>query len=432
MMERVIAIDVGAGTADIVIWEDGVPLENSVKLVVPSQTRVVAARIAAATRSGAAVLFTGPTMGGGADTRAMKAHITAGLPFLATEDAARSFADDLDRVRARGVTIVGDDEAAEIAARGVAPGGREIVAVRSGDIDAAALLDALRRLRVDTRFTGAAVAVQDHGFCHSGSNRVFRFSLWERAVREKCALHDLFYWMSAEETEESIRATGEPEEDIPLAGKLEEGAPHAEKPGKGIPPVLTRMRAAAGCAARLLDDGTVGDVPLPARRGIAAAGGPSPARHEAGAAAGRRVLAGDTGPAALLGALTDLSAPAAANEATVLVNVGNGHTIVAVARDGRLAGVYEHHTGLLDATKLEAQIRQFLTGELTGEQVRVDGGHGAVLAGPVEVTGPLLATGPNRALLRDTALPVCYAAPWGDMMIAGSVGLLEAFRTLRD
>lgn len=436
MTQRLIAIDVGAGTADIVVRRDDEPEESSVKLVVPSQTRVVAARIAAATRSGATVVFAGPTMGGGADTRAMKAHTGAGLPFLATETAALSFADDLDRVRARGVQVVTDDEAGELASRGSLSSGaraggtggrRPVVAVRSGDVDAAALLDALRRLGVDTRFDGVAVAVQDHGFCPGGSNRVFRFSLWEGAVRERRALHDLFYWAWPDDAE------------------------------AGVPAALTRMRAAAACAAQLLvaetqsavAHGMAADIAAPTAGAHPA---PTDTSHPAPARArtAPRLLAGDTGPAALLGALTDAAgtglpastaaamsvAQAAAGDrraatpheaVTVLVNVGNGHTFAAVARHGRLAGVYEHHTGLLDAEKLELQLRRFLAGGLSSDEVRADGGHGAVLDTPVPLTTPLLVTGPNRALLRATRLAVLYPAPWGDMMIAGAVGLLEAF-----
>lgn len=386
MHGRLIAIDVGAGTADIVIRQPDEPAESSVKLVVPSQTQVVGARIRAATRSGAAVLFHGPTMGGGADTRAMKEHTAAGLPFLATPSAARSFADDLERARALGVEVVGDEEAAAALRRGTLPTGggrRALVAVRSGDVDAAALRQALTALGVATAFDGGAIAVQDHGFTPGGSNRAYRFSLWERAVRERRALPDLFY-------------------------RADRGE---------IPERLTRMQAAAGCLRDLVPD------PLP-------------------------LLAGDTGPAALLGALSDTrdvtadpahgstgpdyGATGLTHGATVLVNIGNGHAIAAVERDGRLAAVYEHHTRRLDGPRLVGQLRRFLTGDLTSDEVRDGGGHGAVLHEPLPADVPLLVTGPNRRLLDGTGLKVRHPAPWGDMMIAGPVGLIEAFALKAD
>jgi uncharacterized protein (DUF1786 family) len=114
------------------------------------------------------------------------------------------------------------------------------------------------------------------------------------------------------------------------------------------------------------------------------------------------------------------------------VNVGNGHTRCAGALGGRLAGVFEHHTGRLDSTGLEERLRRFLAGALTGEEVREDGGHGAVIdqqavAGDSPVSRlPLIATGPRRELLADSSLPLEFAAPHGDMMLTGCFGLLRA------
>ena len=127
-------------------------------------------------------------MGGGASTAAMKRHTAAGLRFIAGETAALTFADDLDRVRARGVEIVADVEAERMAR-----GAEGMTLVRSGDLDPGGLRTALRALGVNTAFDAVAVAVQDHGYSPDGSNRVFRFALWERAVRERRPIGDLFY-----------------------------------------------------------------------------------------------------------------------------------------------------------------------------------------------------------------------------------------------
>ncbi|MCX6364933.1 MAG: DUF1786 family protein, partial [Actinobacteria bacterium] len=180
----------GAGTADILLTRPGQPLENAVKLVVPSRTQVVAAQIAAATAHGQTVVFTGPTMGGGADGAAMKAHLAAGLAFVATEQAARTFADDVDKVRALGARVVGDRTAAEVLGRLPAA---SCAHVRSGDLDTSGLRAALELLGVEPRFEAVAVAVQDHGFSPHGSNRVFRFAFWQAAVNERRLLGELFY-----------------------------------------------------------------------------------------------------------------------------------------------------------------------------------------------------------------------------------------------
>jgi uncharacterized protein (DUF1786 family) len=351
---RILAVDVGAGTADILLTRPGQPLENAVKLVVPSRTQVVAAQIVEATRRGQTVVFTGPTMGGGADGAAMKAHLAAGHAFVATEEAARTFADDVDKVRALGARVVGEGTATELPGR--LPAG-SCAHVHSGDLDAAGLRAALEMLGVEPRFDAAAVAVQDHGFSPHGSNRVFRFAFWQAAVDEGRPLGELFYGTT----------------DTPLD--------------------FTRLRAAAALADEL------------------AGGGPA--------------LVADTGPAALYGAV-----PEGVTDA-VLVNVGNGHTICVVTLGGRLAGVFEHHTRKLDGPGLETYLRRFLAGDLDSDEVREDGGHGAVLAAAAQTvdltTLPFFATGPRRVLLGASKLPLEHAAPYGDMMLTGCFGLLRAF-----
>ncbi len=102
-----------------------------------------------------------------------------------------------------------------------------------------------------------------------------------------------------------------------------------------------------------------------------------------------------------------------------------------VTLGGRLAGVFEHHTRKLDGPGLEQRLRRFLGGDLHSDEVRQDGGHGAVLAAAartVDLTAlPFFATGPRRGLLAGSKLPLEYAAPHGDMMLTGCFGLLRAF-----
>ena len=91
---RVLAVDVGAGTQDVLVYESDREPENCVKLVLPSQTQVVARRIAAATAAGKPLHLTGTLMGGGASSGAVQAHLAAGLPVTATARTARMHHND--------------------------------------------------------------------------------------------------------------------------------------------------------------------------------------------------------------------------------------------------------------------------------------------------------------------------------------------------
>jgi uncharacterized protein (DUF1786 family) len=174
---RILAIDIGTGTQDILLFDSADAIENSVKLVAPSPTMRVAGRIRAATESRRPIVLVGVTMGGGPSTWALRQHLEAGLAVYATPDAARTFDDDLEVVTRWGVRIVGEDEAARVegAAR-----------IELRDLDLAALRSAFVALGIDPRVDGLALACLDHGAAPSGySDRLFRFEHVRRVVLER-------------------------------------------------------------------------------------------------------------------------------------------------------------------------------------------------------------------------------------------------------
>lgn len=134
----------------------------------------------------------------------------------------------------------------------------------------------------------------------------------------------------------------------------------------------------------------------------------------------------DTGIAAILGALMDPRGRQAMAEGCTVVNVGNGHTIAAILRDFHVLAIYEHHTGMLNPGKLSEHLRRFRRGLLSHEEVFEDGGHGCAY-GPQPLNGffeTTLVTGPRRRQL--FAEQSLFAAPFGDMMLTGCFGLLQA------
>jgi uncharacterized protein (DUF1786 family) len=157
----ILAIDVGAGTQDILLFDPAREPENCLKLVLPSQTQIVGQRVRAATAAGFPVHVAGVLMGGGASSDAMKEHLAAGLLLSATKDAARTIHNDLARVRALGVEIRPD-----------APDGA--VVIETADVDLDALGAAFDPFGVALP-EQVAIAVQDHGYRPGAGNNEVRF-----------------------------------------------------------------------------------------------------------------------------------------------------------------------------------------------------------------------------------------------------------------
>lgn len=171
------ALDVGGGTQDLLIWEPGQLVENAVKLVLPSPTRIVARRLEALTAAGRPVFLTGRQMGGGALVMAVRRHLERGLKIYARPAAAVTLHDNLKRVASWGVVLTDQPPP-------------EAVPLALGDVDLEAWQDLCRRFGVDWP-RHFAVAVQDHGFNPEGSNRRFRFQHWEAFLAQGGRLKDL-------------------------------------------------------------------------------------------------------------------------------------------------------------------------------------------------------------------------------------------------
>ena len=334
-----LAVDIGAGTQDILLYREDVPLEGSTKMVLPSPTVLVAGRIDRARSKGLDVFLEGPTMGGGSSTAAVIRHLKAGLKVYATPSAAATLNDNLDLVAQIGVTI--QEEMPVGVAR-----------ISTGDIDILALKEAFGIFDLDLP-EDIAIAVQDHGFSPNRSNRLVRF----------------------EHLTDAIRA----------GGRIENFA------FREPPKVMTRMLA----VKRYLEN------------------------H------GHKSILMDTGPAALFGAAMD---PGFVDPGLVM-NFGNGHTVAAILSEGRITALFEHHTSQLDMEKLRHFVSALCEGTLTNSDIFEDGGHGAFIECVPDRLESTLATGPRRDLfLRSGALKgAVAAAPAGDMMITGCIGLMEAW-----
>lgn len=350
---KILAVDVGTGTQDILLFDPRLDVENAFKLVVPSPTMIVRERIRQATRQRQPVLLHGVMMGGGPCAWAVEDHLKQGLPVYATPAAALTLNDDLAVVKGLGIILVGDDEVESASPRALR------VHMRDFDIDAIRGALALYGIGLDD-LAAVGVAVFDHGAAPPNlSDRQFRFDYLDERIRSDNRLSAFAYR------------------------------------SEDVPAIMTRLQAVAHSASSL-------DAPL---------------------------VVMDTAPAAVLGATFD--ARVQALERVVIANVGNFHTLAFRMGPVGIEGVFEHHTGLIDRARLEGLLRALAEGTLTHAEVFDSMGHGALVYdhAPFDLDGAglrLVATGPRRSMLLESALRPYFAVPFGDMMLTGCFGLLAA------
>jgi len=333
---KILAIDVGVGTQDIMLYDSNYPIENAVKLVMPSPTHIKAEKI----RNHHHDLFlSGVTMGGGPVNKAIQNHLDKGYKVIMTESSARTVRDDLERVRSLGIEIVPDGEKHP-----------EIAELELKDIDLSALSDALSCFEVELDFDYVGVAVQDHGYHHGIGDRNFRF----QKIREIL--------------------------EVPRS-------PEYFSYQKDVPEYFTRMLGVQNTLKEY--EPTLMDSKF----------------------------------ASLAGTTCD---PIVDDfESFVAMDVGNGHTLAASFKEGKINGVFEHHTRMLTPKRIEELVNRLADGSLTHEEVHKEGGHGAWVVQPIGSFQHLVAAGPQRNILHKTSFKVYDAAPGGDVMMTGPLGLIK-------
>jgi len=180
---RILAIDIGTGTQDILFFDSENLVENNPKLVMPSPTAIVAREVERATAMGKTLLLTGTIMGGGPSGWAVEHHLKAGYHVFATPCAARTFDDHLENVERMGVRVVSEDEAQRLA------DDDNVCSITMRDLDMGRIGTALAAFGIEPRYDGVAVAVFDHGAAPIDvSDRTFRFDHLRRAVEANPSL----------------------------------------------------------------------------------------------------------------------------------------------------------------------------------------------------------------------------------------------------
>jgi len=334
---KILAIDIGAGTQDVLLFDSKKKIENCTSLVLPTPSKFLAERL---TKIEGDVYICGDTIGGGPIARAIVSHLKKGYRVAMEESAAYSIRNNLDEVKSMGIEI------------GKKPEWDGFKKLEIREVDLPILKDFLAEFGEDLDVDVIGVAVQDHGVAPKGvSDRAFRFERMEAMLRK-------------DNRPQSFHFTGD-----------------------SIPPYYLRMRSAVRAVRRIFST---------------------------------PVIVMDTSFSAILGCIEEVNGP------SLVVNAGNGHTIAALLIDGKIEGLYEHHTHELTAKKLEHDLRLFIRGELSGRKVFEENGHGAITLQPFSEDASVVVTGPHRDLFRDTGMKFTYAAPGGNTMMTGPMGLVRA------
>ena len=339
-----LAIDVGTGTQDIMIYDTEKELENSIKLVLPSPHLYISQMIRECEND---IYFDGDIMGGGKIKNTILEHMEKGYRVVMEPTCAKTIRDDLEQVKSFGIEIADNKESYESFTR-----------ITLGDINITKLSEFLLGYDLEFDFDEIAIAVQDHGYSPDMGDRDFRFE----KIREK--------------VQKPIS---------PLEFGFRDDT---------LPDYFTRMQA----VRRQVANEGIDELPL--------------------------VM--DTKFASIAGMCYDEIAEKL--NSYIVIDIGNGHTTAASIEGGKIQGVFEHHTSSLTGESLERYIKRLASGEITHEEVYNDHGHGAHVLNPISEIEKVIVSGPKRELIEKTNLDWHHAAPGGDVMMTGTVGLIKTMQ----
>ena len=96
---KILAIDVGTGTEDILLYDSEKEIENSMKLVIPSPHLTIGQMISECESD---IYFDGVIMGGGKIKDRCLEHMEKGYKVVFEDLAARTIRDNIDQVKSYG------------------------------------------------------------------------------------------------------------------------------------------------------------------------------------------------------------------------------------------------------------------------------------------------------------------------------------------
>lgn len=170
-LKKILAIDIGAGTQDILLYDSKLTPENCISMILPSPSKHYAHLIEKCDQD---LYIEGDPIGGGALPSLLKKHIKKGFRVIMNENAAYTVRNNLNEVKEYGIEI-----------GRIVQDGFQGKKLKFNEIDLSLLKNYLANYgeRCDTDLV--AIAVQDHGIQPEGtSNRVYRFKVLEDKLKK--------------------------------------------------------------------------------------------------------------------------------------------------------------------------------------------------------------------------------------------------------
>jgi len=181
-MSRFLLIDIGAGTMDILYYDD--QSTHHYKAVVKSPVRHIAEQIE---RVPGNLIVTGKEMGGGPVTGVLKERARTGQ-VLMTSSAAATIHHHPDRVRSMGIRIISDDEGHIYKSD---PAFNHIIL---GDLQSNRIKRIVTNFGVPFSFDAVGICAQDHGVPPDGVSHLdYRHHLYREKLDVNPQLQTMLY-----------------------------------------------------------------------------------------------------------------------------------------------------------------------------------------------------------------------------------------------
>jgi uncharacterized protein (DUF1786 family) len=238
---KILTVDVGTGTQDIFLYDSSLDIENGFKLILPSPTMMVHRHLKRMLPTRTPILLTGHQMGGGPSAWAIEEYARAGIPVYMTPSAATTLNDELEKVRALGIKILSEDEAAGLPST--------VHRLELKDFDFPRISKTFADYGISLNDLAViAVAVFDHGNAPPGvSDRQFRFDYLDQRIRATNSLSS-FAFLSTDVPEimTRLQSVADSARELPCPLIVMDTAPAAVL-GAGFDPVVATRRQKIIC-----------------------------------------------------------------------------------------------------------------------------------------------------------------------------------------